>query len=122
MSCNSGGTHQRHATNLSVYPPIPYFQASYHNVTVGVVKNMLFIGTTLSVTNWRIIIQRWRSCMFQDWRCCRPQFFLLFISWLSQVRNYLAGGMMCAAQFSFPMIDLSLSVFLFVKARDALMS
>ena len=46
-------------------PPIPYLQASDHSVTVGVVKTVLFIGTTFSVTHCRIFIQRCRSCMFQ---------------------------------------------------------
>ena len=93
----------------------PIFQASDHNVTVGVVKTMLFIGTTFSMTHWRIFIQRWSYCLCQDWNRCGPHIFPLLRMWYSQIRKYLAGGMMCAVWLIFPMQDSILSVFIFLN-------
>ena len=113
--------YQRHAMPLSFYPPITYSQASDHSVTVGVVNTMLLIGTPVSATHWRIFIQKCGSCLFQDWRRCGPHFFPIFRKLRSLFRKYLTGGMMWFAWLSLPMRDSNLSVFIFVKARDALM-
>ena len=117
-----GGGCQRHAMPLSLYPPILYLQVSDHIATVWVVKIMLFIGTTFYVTHWRIFIQRYRYCMCQYWRCCGPHLFTLFRTCHSRFRMYLYGVMMCVAGLSLPMRDSILSVFVFVKFRDALIS
>ena len=85
--CYSGGMYKLHDMPLSLYPMIPYPQASNHSVTVGVVKNMLFIGTPLSITHWRIFIYRYRSCLCQDWSHCGPHFFNLFRRWRSRSRK-----------------------------------
>ena len=60
-----GSMYQSHSMPLSLYPLIPYFQALDHSVTVGIMKNRLFIGTPSSVKNWKIFIKVWRSCLFQ---------------------------------------------------------
>ena len=72
-----GGMYQRHVMPLSLYPPIPYSQASNHSVTVGVMNKMLFIGTVVSVTHCRIFTQRCSSCLCQYWSRCGPHFFPL---------------------------------------------
>ena len=75
--CHLGGMYQQHAMNLSLYPMIPYLQASDHSVTVGFVNIMLFIGTPLFMSHRRIFIQRCRSCLCQDWSSCGPHLFPL---------------------------------------------
>ena len=119
--CHSGGMYQRHAMPLLLYPPIPHWQASDHSVTVGVVNTMLFIGTPVYATNWRIFIQSCRSSLCQDWRRCGPHFFSLFRRLRSWFRNYFAGVMMLATWLILPTRDYILSVFIFVNARDSLM-
>ena len=49
--CHSCGMHQRNTMHFSLYPTIPYFQELNHSVNVGVMKTMLFIGATFSVTH-----------------------------------------------------------------------
>ena len=101
---------------------ILYFHSSDHSVTAGVVKNMLLNVNTFSVTLWRIFIQSWRSGLCQDYRRCGPHFFHLFIRWRSKFRDYLDRVMMCAAWVRLPMRYSRLSLFIFVKARHALVS
>ena len=93
-SYQSGGMYQSHSMPLSLYPPIPYLQASGYSVTVGVVNTMLLIETPVSATRYRILIQGCRSCLCQDWRRCGPHFFPLFRRFWSIFRKYLAGGIM----------------------------
>ena len=118
--CCLVGMYQRHAMPFSFYPPIPYSQASDHSVTVGVMSNMLFIGTPFSVTYWRIFIQRCGSCLFQDLISCGTHLFPLFRRLRSLFRKYLDGVIMCLVWLSLTMGDYSLSVFVFVEARYAL--
>ena len=56
MPHHSVGMFQRHDIRLLLYSPIPYSQALDHSVTNVVMNNMLFIGTTLSVTLCKIFI------------------------------------------------------------------
>ena len=83
---------------------------------------MLLIGTPLSATHWRIFIQRWRYFMCQDWSHCGSHFFPLFRRWQSRSRKYLARGMICVAWLSLPTRGSILSVFIFVEARDSMIS
>ena len=106
---------------LSLYPPIPYSHVSDHIVTVGVLNNMLFIRNPISATHWRIFIHRCRSCMCQDCRRCGPQFFPIFRMLQSWFRKYRDGGMRLSTLLGLPMRGSRLYVFIFVKARDALM-
>ena len=113
---------QRHAMPLSFYPLIPYFQVSDHIVTAGVVNTMLSIGYLFFMTHWRIFIHSWRSYLCHYWRRCGTHLFPLFKRWSSRFRKYLFGVTMCAALLRFPMRDYSLSVFIFVKDRYALIT
>ena len=113
--------YQIHAMHLSLYPPIPYSQASDHSVTVVVVNMMLFIGTPVSATHCRIFIYNCRSCLCQEWRCRGTHLCTLFRRLWSRFRKYLTSGMMRAESLSLPMRDSSFSIFTFVKARDTLM-
>ena len=122
ISCHLGGMYQRHAMPLSFHPLIQYLQASDHSLTFGVVNMMLFIGTPISATHCMIFIQRCRSCLYQDWIRCGPHFFPLFSRLRSRFRKHLAGGIIWYAGLSLPMRDSILSVFIFLKDRDALMS
>ena len=63
---------------------------------------MLFIGTHSVVTNCRIFIHRWRSCLLQGWRCCGPRFFNLFRIWCIQSR----GGLSCWGDYVCIIIEL----------------
>ena len=114
--------YQRHVMPLSLYPQIPYSRALDHMIHFVFVKTMLFIGTTFSVTRWRTFIQRCRSFLCQEWSCCGTHLFIIFRKLRSQLSKYLAGVMMYAAYLSLPMRDSSLYVFIFVKARDTLIS
>ena len=58
-----GSMYQSHSMPLSLYPLIPYFQASYHNATFEFIKTMFLVGNSLYVTNWRIFIRSCRSCI-----------------------------------------------------------
>ena len=120
--CHSGEKFQHHAMTLSLYPPIPYFQASEHIVNVEVMNIMFLISTTFSVTHWRIFIQRWSSWLCQDWRCCGTHIFTLFSNWDSIFRKYLTKGVMSIEWFILKMKDPSLYVILLVKTRYNLMS
>ena len=71
-------------------------------------------------THWRICIQGYRSCLCKEWRRCGIHLLPLFTCLQCWFRNYLAGGMMWSPQLRFPMRDSSLSVFNFVKSKDAL--
>ena len=101
-----------------------YFHVSGHNVTIGAVKMMLFIGSPFYVTRWRNLIHFWRSWLFQYRRSCGPPTPPQppFIKWHNLVINYRAGGMRCSAWLNFPTKDYILSVFIFVESRDSLMS
>ena len=48
---SDGILHCRSKT-LSLQPPMSYFQASGHSVTIGLTKTMLLVGTPLVVTRW----------------------------------------------------------------------
>ena len=85
--CNSGGMRQRHEMPLLLYLPIAHIKELDQSVTFGIVNNMLFIGATLSVTQWRIFIQSWRYCLFQDRRRCVHYLFPLFRRWYSKFRK-----------------------------------
>ena len=113
--------YQSYAMHLSFYPPIPYFQVLDHSVTAGVVNMIFFIITPVSATHWRIFIHICMSFLLQDWRRFWPHFFPLFRRLWSWLRKYLAGVMMWSAWLSLTMSYSSLSVFIFVQARDALM-
>ena len=60
--------------------------------------------------------------MFQDWRRCGPHFFPLFRRRRGLFRKYVSGAMICTASSVLPMRYSRLSLFMFVKDRDAVMS
>ena len=122
MPCNLGDIQQRHTLNLLFYCPKPYLRASYHSVTIGIMKTIVFIGTTFSVNHCSILIQRGWSCLYQYLISYGPHFFPLFRRWCNRFRNPFYGGMMCVAWLSLPMRSSGLSVFIFVEDRYALMS
>ena len=107
--------YQRHVMTFSLYPTIPYLQASDQSVTVGVVNTMLFIRTPISSTHWKIFIQSCRYCLWQDWRRCGINFFPLFIRLWSCFSKYVTGGILWPAWLSFPMRDYILSVFILLN-------
>ena len=95
--CHQGWMYQHRAIPLSLCPTVPYLQALDHIMNVGFVKTMLFTSTTFSVTHWRIFIQRCRSCLCLEWRCCGTNLYNPFRKGCSQLRKYLDGVMMCSA-------------------------
>ena len=115
FSCHYEGIIPLRANPLSLYPPIPYLQVSDHSVSVWMTKAMLFIGTLLVVTCWINLIHSWRSWIFHGWIHCGPHIFPLFNRWSSQSNKYCAGGMTCAAWFSLPINDSSVTVLIFLK-------
>ena len=120
--CHASGIFHRHAMPFSLYPPMPYSQASYHTVTNGLTKTTLLIGTPLVVTCLRNFIHSWRSWRCHSWILCGPHFFPLISKWRSRFKKYRAGGMTCAALLSFPMNDSRVSVLIFLEPNASLMS
>ena len=59
--CHAAGIIHCHARPFSLYPPMPYSQASDHSVTDGLTKTMFLIGTPLVVTRCRNFVHSWRS-------------------------------------------------------------
>ena len=88
---HASGIFHRHARPFSLYPPMPYSQASDHSVTDGLTKTMLLIGTPLVVTCLRNFIHSWRSWRCHIWSLCGLQFFPLVSKWRSQFKKYRAG-------------------------------
>ena len=62
---------------LSLYPPIPDLQASYHSVTVGVVNTMSFIGTPVSTTHCIFLYRGVGPVCANTGDVVGPTFFLL---------------------------------------------
>ena len=120
--CHVLGIFHLHARPFSLYPYLPYSQASDHKVTDGLTKTVLLIGTPLVVTCWRNFIHSWRSWRFHIWSLCGPHFPPLFSEWRSPFKNYCAGRMTCAAWSSFPINDSRVSVLIFVEANASFMS
>ena len=116
------GILHRRARPLSLYPPMPYSQASDYRVTDGLTKTMLFIGTPLVVTCWRNFIQSWIYSQCHSRSRCGTHFFPLFSKWCSRFKKYCAGGMKCDAWLSFPINNYSVSVLIFVEADASFMS
>ena len=54
--CQAEGIPHRHARQLSLYPPMPYSQASNYSITDGLTKTMFLIGNSLVVTCWKNFI------------------------------------------------------------------
>ena len=64
--CHSEGILNRHSRPLSLYPPMPYSQASNHSVTDSLTNTMLLIGTPLVVTCWSNFIHSLISSLFHS--------------------------------------------------------
>ena len=120
--CHASGIFHCHARPFSLYPPMPYSQASDHSVIDGLTKTMFLIGTPLLVTCWRDFIHSWRSWQCHSWSLCGPHFPPLFSKWCSRCKKYRAGRITCAVWLSFPINDSSVSVLIFVEANASFMS
>ena len=103
--CHAEVIIHSYARPLLLQPPIPHSQASDHSVTDGLTKNMLFIGTPLLVTCWRIFIHSWRYSRCHSWGRFSPHSPPLFSKWHSRFKRHHAVRMTYAALFSFPIND-----------------
>ena len=119
--CHASGIFHRHARPFSLYPPMPYSQASDHSVADGLKKTMLLIRTPLVVTCLRNFIHSWRYWICHSWSLCGPHFSPFVSKWRSRFKKYRAGGMTCAAWLSFPINYSRVSVLIFVEANASFM-
>ena len=119
---HASGIFHCHDRPFSLYPPMPYPQASDHSVTDDLTNTMLLIGTPLVVTCWKSFIHSWRSWRCHSWSLFGTNFFPLGSKWRSQFKKYRAGGITFAACLSFPINDSRVSVLIFVEANASLMS
>ena len=110
LPCHAEGIFHRHARPLSMYPPMPYSQASGHSVTEGLTKTMLLIGTPLVETYQRSFIHSWRSSGCHSWSRYGTHFPPLSSKWRSPFKKYHADRMTGAARLSFLINDSSASV------------
>ena len=85
-------------------------------------KTMLLIGTPLVVICWKNFIHSWRSSLCHSWSHCVPHCFPPLSKWCSRFKKYCAGRVICAAWFSFPINDFSVSVLTFVEDNASFMS
>ena len=83
---------------------------------------MLFIGASIYGTHWGYLSICVGPVCSRTVVVVGSTTFSFFRRLQGQFRKYIAGVMMCLALLRSTMRDSSMSVFLFVKYRDALMS
>ena len=90
--CHDAGILHRRDRTFSLYPPMPYSQASDHSVTDGFTKTMLLIGNPLVVICWRNFIHSWRSWRCHSWGLCGPHFFPSLVNGVANLRSIVLAG------------------------------